>query len=89
MFSAIRSKRRPTTLIARLTAALSAVPRPHTKRHLQVGVGAIVRAGLVAVLIAATAVVFRGKLASIASHGDGGEEQAPESEEQAPEAGEE
>jgi hypothetical protein len=87
MFRAIRSKRRPTTPIARLTAALPALPRPHKKRLLPVGAGAIVRAGLVAVLIATTAVIFRDKLASIASRGDGGEEHAPESEEQAPEAG--
>jgi hypothetical protein len=53
MFSAIRSLHRPTTPIARVTAALPDLPRLHRKRRRRVGAAAIVRAvaGLVAVLI--------------------------------------
>jgi hypothetical protein len=89
MFSAIRPSHRHTTPMARLTGALPALPHPHKTRHLHVGAAAIVRAGLVVVLIATAGIIFRDKLASIVSHGDGGEDQAPEGEEQAPEAGEE
>ena len=88
MFSAIRPSHRRATPIDRLTAALSAVPHPHAKRHLHMGASAIVTAGLLAVLVATTAIIFRGKLASIVTRSNGGEG-AEEAEEQAPEAGEE
>jgi hypothetical protein len=78
MFSAIRSTHRPTTPVARLTAALPAVPHSHKKRHLPEGAAPIVRAGLVAVPIGATAVIFRHKLASIVTNGDGATEQTPD-----------
>ena len=55
MFRPIRSSHRPATPIARLTATVGADP--------------IVRAGLVAVPIGATAVIFRDKLASIVTRG--------------------
>jgi hypothetical protein len=51
-----------------------------------VGADPIVRAGLVALPIGATAVIFRDKFASIVT---GGEEHAPEGGTQAPDAGEE
>jgi hypothetical protein len=53
MFSAIRSLHRPTTPIARVTAALPDLPHVHRKRRRGAGAAAIVRAvaGLVAVLI--------------------------------------
>jgi hypothetical protein len=53
MFSAIRSLHRPTTPIARMTAALPDLPRLHRKRRRRGGAAAIVRAvaGLVAILI--------------------------------------
>jgi hypothetical protein len=80
MFSAIRSLHRPTTPIARMTAALPDLPHLHRKRRRRVGTAAIVRAvaGLVAVLIGTAAVILRDKLASLVSRGDGGEEQAPD-----------
>jgi hypothetical protein len=86
MFSAIRASHRPATPIARLSAALPALPHAHKKRHLPVGADPIVRAGLVALPIGATAVIFRDKFASIVT---GGEEHAPEGGTQAPDAGEE
>jgi hypothetical protein len=85
MFSAIRFTHRRKTPIARLTGALPALPHLHKSRHLHVGAAAIVRAGLVAMLIATAGIIFRGKLASIARRSNGGEG----AEEQAPEAGEE
>jgi hypothetical protein len=85
MFSAIRSSHRRLTPIDRLTAALSALAHARLRRHLHVGASAIVRAGLLAVLVATTAIILHGKLASIASRSNGGEG----AEEQAPEAGEE
>jgi hypothetical protein len=73
MLDAIPFSRRPTTPIARLRAALPALPHAH-KRRLPMSIAdPIVRAGLVAVPIGATAVIFRDKLASIVSHADGGE----------------
>jgi hypothetical protein len=53
MFSAIRSLHRPTTPIARVTAALPDLPHVHSKRRRRVAAAAIVRAvaGLVAVLV--------------------------------------
>jgi hypothetical protein len=80
MWSAIRSTRRPTTLVTRVSAALPDLPRPHRKRHRRMGAAAIVKAvgGLLVVLIVTAAVIFRDKLMSIVSRGDGGEEQAPD-----------
>jgi hypothetical protein len=78
MFSAIRSSHRPATPIARLTAALPDLPHHHKKRHLPVGADPIVRAGLVAVPIGATAVIFRDKLASFVCDGNAGQKQAPD-----------
>jgi len=53
MFSAIRALHRPTTPIARVTAALPDVPHVHRKRRRRVRAAAIMRAvaGLVAVLV--------------------------------------
>jgi hypothetical protein len=58
----------------------------HKKRHLPVGAEPIVRAGLVAVPIGATAIIFRDKLASIVTRGA---EDAPAGAQQAPDAREE
>jgi hypothetical protein len=84
MLSAIRSSHRPKTPITRVTDALLAVPHPHRKRHRHVGAAAIVSAvaGLVAVLVGTAAVIFRDKLASIVSHGDGSEKHAPDAAEE-------
>jgi hypothetical protein len=87
MFSAIRPSHRRATPIARLVAALPAVPHRHKKRGLHMGTGAILRPILAALLIGISAVIFRDKLASIVSRGHGAEEQAAE--EQAPDAAEE
>jgi hypothetical protein len=78
MFSAIRSSHRPATPIARLTAALPDRAHAHKRRHLPVGADPIVRAGLVAVPIGATAVIFRDKLAALVSRGNERPEQGPD-----------
>jgi hypothetical protein len=77
MLSAIRSSHRSPTPSARLKAALPALPHPH-KRRRPIAADPIVRVGLVAVPIGATAVIFRDKLASIVSRTDGGEQQPPD-----------
>jgi hypothetical protein len=84
MFSAIRSLHRPTTPIARVTAALRDLPHVHRKRRGRVGAAAILRAvaGVVAVLIGTAAFILRDKLASMLSRGDGDEEQPPGAAEQ-------
>ena len=71
MLSAIRSSHRPATLITRVTALLADLPYPHRKRNRRVGAATFERAvaALVAMLIGAAAFMFRGKLASIVSHG--------------------
>jgi hypothetical protein len=51
---------------------------PGTRRQLHAGTGAILRPVLLALLIGISAVIFRDKLASIVSRGDGGTEQAPD-----------
>ncbi|MCW3065727.1 MAG: hypothetical protein JWN32_2899 [Solirubrobacterales bacterium] len=80
MLSAIRSSHRRKPPITRVTDALLAVPHPHRKRHRHAGAAAIVAAvaGLVTVLIGTAAVIFRDKLASIVSHGDGVENHVPD-----------
>jgi hypothetical protein len=84
MFSDIRSMHQPTTPVARLTAALPAVPHPHRQRHRRGGAAAVVMpaAGLGAVLIGTGAVIFRDRLASMVSRDNGGEELAPEATEE-------
>jgi hypothetical protein len=79
MLRAIRSSQRPTTLMTRVTAALPTLPGPHKKRRRRLATAPIVSAaaGLVAVLVAIAAVVFRNRLVGAGSDGDGGEEQAP------------
>jgi hypothetical protein len=90
MFSSIRSSRRSATPIARLSAALPELPhsRNSNRWHVPEAATPIVRAGLVAVPIGATAVIFRDKLASMVS-GSNGEEPARDGDEQAPDAGKE
>jgi hypothetical protein len=80
MLSAIQSLRRPTTPIARLAAELPDLPHPHKKRQLPAGVVQLVIAGLVALPIFATAVIFRHKLASAVSRADSGDAPAPDAE---------
>jgi hypothetical protein len=76
MLIAIKYMQRPTTPVGRLTAALPSMPG--TRRQLHAGTGAILRPVLLALLIGISAVIFRDKLASIVSRGDGGTEQAPD-----------
>jgi hypothetical protein len=78
VFSAIRPSKRPTSLVTRVTAGLPDMPH-YRKRQSRPGAAVIATAvaGLVAVLMGVAAVIFRDKLASIVSRGDGGEEQAP------------
>jgi hypothetical protein len=78
MLTAIRPSRRRKTPLARLTAALPAVPHRHRRRHLHAASGAIVGPVVLALIIGVTAVIFRDKLASIVSGADEAAEQAPD-----------